>query len=78
MKYKYNKNKDTANKLIDILCKEDFIPMSLKNHFQGLDKALTSIKTTLESGLPTFVIEKGDMGKVIKWNMYQNNLLHMH
>lgn len=53
MKYDYRKDKDTANKLIDILCKEDFIPMSLKTHFQGLDKALTSIKTTLEAGLPT-------------------------
>lgn len=61
--YEYNNNKDTANKLIDILCKNDFIQMSLKNHFQGLDKALTSIKTTLESGLPTLRNRNGGHGQ---------------
>lgn len=61
--YEYNKDRDTANKLIDILCKNDFIPMSLKNHFQGLDKALSSIKTTLESGLPTLRNRKGGHGQ---------------
>lgn len=61
--YEYNKNKDTANKLIDILFKNDFIPASLKNHFQGLDKALSSIKITLESGLPTLRNRNGGHGQ---------------
>ena len=61
--YEYNKDKDTANKLIQILCKNDFIPTSLKTHFEGLDKAISSIKTTLESGLPTLRNRNGGHGQ---------------
>lgn len=62
-KYKYNKDKDTANKLIQILCNNDFIPISLKTHFEGLDKAISSIKTTLETGLPTLRNRNGGHGQ---------------
>ena len=61
--YKYNKEKDTANKLIQILCEEGLIPTTLQTHFQGLDKAISSIKTTLESGLPTLRNRKGGHGQ---------------
>ncbi|MBE6050993.1 MAG: hypothetical protein E7214_10175 [Clostridium sp.] len=63
MQYTYNKNKDTANKLIEILCENEFIPMSLKNHFQGLDKVLTGLKTSLNSGLPTLRNKKAGHGQ---------------
>ncbi|PEF77690.1 STM4504/CBY_0614 family protein [Bacillus toyonensis] len=42
----YNKASDTARKLITILFENNIIPGYLNNHF-------TSLRTTLESGLPT-------------------------
>lgn len=63
MKYDYNKDKDTASKLISILCNEHFIPTELKNHFDGLDKVLTGLKMSLESGLPTLRNKKSGHGQ---------------
>lgn len=61
--YDYNKDKDTASKLITILCNNDFIPISLKTHFDGLDKAIGGIRTSLESGLPTLRNRKSGHGQ---------------
>ena len=61
--YQYDKNKDTASKLITILCNNDFIPISLKTHFDGLDKAISGIRTSLDSGLPTLRNRKGGHGQ---------------
>lgn len=61
--YEYNKERDTANKLIQLLCNKDFIPMELKTHMQSLEKVLLSVKTTLESGLPTLRNRKGGHGQ---------------
>lgn len=43
--YAYDSNKDTAQKLISTLEKNNFYPSYMNNH-------LTSLRTTLESGLP--------------------------
>ncbi|WP_195245227.1 STM4504/CBY_0614 family protein [Clostridium celatum] len=61
--YDYNKDKDTASKLITILCNNDFIPISLKTHFDGLDKAIGGIRTSLDSGLPTLRNRKSGHGQ---------------
>nr|WP_307991817.1 hypothetical protein [uncultured Niameybacter sp.] len=45
-KYKYDKTKDTAQKLITIIFNEGLIPQYLANQFSGL-------RTTLETGVPT-------------------------
>lgn len=50
--YTYDKNKDTASKLIKILCEYDLIPVSLKSHFEGLKALLSGVQTSLEAGLP--------------------------
>lgn len=63
MPYEYNKDKDTANKLITTLCNNDFIPISLKTHFDGLDKVISGIRTSLDSGLPTLRNRKGGHGQ---------------
>ncbi|CUP63170.1 hypothetical protein BH721_10695 [Clostridium baratii] len=63
LKYPYDKEKHTANKLIGILCDKDFIPISLKTHFDGLDKAIGGIRTSLDSGLPTLRNRKGGHGQ---------------
>lgn len=44
--YAYDKDKDTAKRLIKILEDNDFYPTYLNNH-------MTNIRTTLESGAPT-------------------------
>jgi hypothetical protein len=44
--YAYDKNKDTASKLINILETNHFYPLYLSTH-------ITGIRTTLESGAPT-------------------------
>lgn len=52
LKFEYKKDKDTANRLIKILCDNDLIPASLKNHFDGVDKIIDGTKNSLECGLP--------------------------
>lgn len=54
--YDYNKDKDTAKKLIDILLKTNFIPKYLSTHATGL-------RTTLEAGLPTVRNREGGHGQ---------------
>jgi len=44
--YTYDKNRDTASKLITIIIDNELVPKYLSTHFTGL-------RTTLESGLPT-------------------------
>lgn len=63
MPYNYNKDKDTASKLIMTLCNNDFIPISLKTHFEGLNKAICGIRASLDSGLPTLRNRKGGHGQ---------------
>lgn len=52
LNFEYRKDKDTANQLIKILCKNNLIPVSLKNHFDGLEKVIDGTKISLECGLP--------------------------
>ena len=54
--YAYNKDKDTAAKLINILLEENFIPEYLSTHFTGL-------RTTLQAGLPTLRNREGGHGQ---------------
>lgn len=63
LEFEYDKDRDTANKLIKILCENDLIPISLKTHFEGLEKAIGGIRTSLDNGLPVVRNRKGGHGQ---------------
>ena len=49
MGYEYDKDKDTASKLLGILQKNKFYPSYLNNHMNGLQMALSSGATTIRN-----------------------------